>query len=71
MAKPKKKAELGTFSVPLEVGKLAGESFVQIDTRVDTGATCTALGGDLLERLGVDPIDKRLMPVPALLKRVV
>ena len=71
MVKPKKKAELGTFSVPLEVGNPAGKSFVQIDARVDTGATYTALGGDLLERLGVDPINKRLMPVTALLKRVV
>jgi clan AA aspartic protease len=59
MAKPKKKAELGTFSVPLEVGNLAGGSFVQIDALVDTGATYTVLGGDLLESLGVEPVDRR------------
>ena len=50
---------MGTFSVSLEVGNLAGGSFVQIDALVDTGATYTVLGGDLLERLGVEPVDRR------------
>ncbi len=50
---------MGTFSVPLEVGNLAGGNLVQIDALVDTGATYTVLGGDLLERLGVEPVDRR------------
>ena len=50
---------MGTFSVPLEVGNPAGGSFVRIDALVDTGATYTVLGGDLLERLGVEPVDPR------------
>lgn len=50
---------MGTFGVPIEVGNQTGDDFVEIDALVDTGATYTVLAGDLLERMGVEPVDRR------------
>ena len=46
---------MGTFSVSLQVGDLAGQNFIEIDALVDTGATYTVLPSETLDRLGVRP----------------
>ena len=46
---------VGTFSVPIEIGDERGERWEQLDALVDTGATYTQVAADLLERLGVTP----------------
>lgn len=45
---------MGTFRIPIEVGGPEGGRFETVDVLVDTGASYTALPGELLERLGVD-----------------
>jgi len=45
---------LGTFTVSIEVGDLAGRQFIQVTAIVDTGATYTTLPGSILDRLGVE-----------------
>jgi predicted aspartyl protease len=47
-------ALLGTFSVLIEVGDLAGRQFVQVTATMDTGATYTTLPGSILDRVGVE-----------------
>ena len=44
---------MGTFSVPIEVGDLAGRQFVRVTALVDTGSTYTSLPGPLLRRIGI------------------
>lgn len=44
---------MSTFSVPLEVGDLAGERFIALEAVVDTGASDTFLPGDVLDSLGI------------------
>jgi predicted aspartyl protease len=46
---------MGTFSVTLEVGNQAGDSYRAVEALVDTGATYTVLPGRLLRDLGVAP----------------
>ena len=50
---------VGTFSIPLQVGDLAGERFIEVQALVDTGATYTVLSDDLLAQLGIEPEDQR------------
>jgi len=45
---------MGTFTVPIQVGDLAGQNFVELDALVDTGSTYTVLSKDVLDRLGID-----------------
>ena len=45
---------LGTFTVSMQVGDLAGQRFVEIEALVDTGATYTVLPEDVLDQLGVE-----------------
>ena len=46
---------MGTFSVPIQVGDLIGQRFIEIEALVDTGSTCTFLPGSVLAQLGVTP----------------
>ncbi|MBM3943125.1 MAG: clan AA aspartic protease [SAR202 cluster bacterium] len=50
---------MGTFSVPIEVGDLAGRHFVAVDALVDTGANYTAIPASILESLGVARVGYR------------
>ena len=45
---------MGTFTVSIQVGDLAGQRFVDVDALVDTGATYTVLPEDVLDQLGVE-----------------
>ncbi len=45
---------MGTFTVSMQVGDLAGQQFIEIDAIVDTGATYTVLPEDVLDQLGVE-----------------
>mgnify|MGYP000064746392 CR=1 FL=1 len=49
---------MGTFSVILQVGDLAGRQFVDVQALVDTGASDTMLPQDLLRQLGIESIDR-------------
>ena len=49
---------MGTFSVTLQVGHLAGRQFVDIQALVDTGASDTMLPEDVLRQLGIETIDR-------------
>ena len=49
---------MGTFTVTLEVANLDGAEFVGVEALVDTGATHTLLGKDLLENLGIRPYEQ-------------
>ena len=46
---------MGTFSVTIQVGDLAGQNFVDQEALVDTGSSDTVLPRDLLEGLGITP----------------
>jgi len=46
---------VGTFSVPMEVGTLDGQSYETIEALVDTGASYTVAPASLLNRLGITP----------------
>ena len=50
---------MGAFSVPVQVGDLAGKRFITIEAVVDTGATHSVLPGELLERLGIGERGRR------------
>ena len=49
---------MGTFSVAVQVGDLAGRQFVEIEALVDTGASDAIVPRSLLSRLGIDVIDR-------------
>ena len=44
---------MGTFTVPIQIGDLAGRQFIDVTGLVDTGTTYATLPGSLLARLGV------------------
>jgi clan AA aspartic protease len=44
---------MGTFTVPIQIGSLAGGQFIDITALVDTGTTYATLPGSILTRLGV------------------
>ena len=44
---------MGTFTILLQVGDLAGQQFIDIKALVDTGATYTVLPKGLLDQLGI------------------
>ena len=46
---------MGTFSVGIEIGDVAGERFEEVVALVDTGATTTVIPGSALRRLGIAP----------------
>ena len=49
---------MGTFSVPLQVGDLQGQQFIEIEALVDTGASHTLLPRELLSALGVAVVEQ-------------
>ena len=63
---------MGTFSVVIQVGDMAGRQFIEVETLVDTGASDTMLPESILAQLGIDPItlcsfrlaDERLVEYP-------
>ena len=50
---------MGTFTVPLQVGDLAGQRFIEVEALVDTGATYTSVPGSLLNQLGIEVTERR------------
>ena len=50
---------MGTFTVPLQIGDLAGQRFIDVDALVDTGATYTSIPEGILTRLGVEIRESR------------
>ena len=46
---------MGTFSVKIEIGDLAGQTFEEMDALVDTGATATVVPSSVLRRIGIQP----------------
>lgn len=48
---------MGTFSVNIEVGDLSGREFRKLSATVDTSATYTVIPRNVLNGLGVEPID--------------
>lgn len=49
----RKVADVGTFTVPIQIGNLTRAQFTEVTALVDTGTTYTTLSGSLLARLGV------------------
>lgn len=45
---------MGTFTVSLQVGDLAGQQFIAVEALVDTGATYTSIPESTLAQLGVE-----------------
>lgn len=50
---------MGTFSYPVQVGRLDGGESQTIEALVDTGATWTWIPRPILERLGIIPTGRR------------
>ena len=50
---------MGTFTVALQVGDLAGRQFVDVEALVDTGATYTVLPTEVLTQLGIEQEGQR------------
>jgi clan AA aspartic protease len=50
---------MGTFSVPFQVGDLAGQRFAQVEALVDTGSSDTSVPENVLADLGIEPIGER------------
>ena len=50
---------MGTFTVSIQVGDLAGQDFVDIEALVDTGSTYTVLPQDVLDQLGIEQEGQR------------
>lgn len=46
---------MGTFTHPVEVGPLDGQSYEVVEALVDTGASYTVAPASLLRRLGITP----------------
>ena len=49
---------MGTFTVSIQVGDLAGGQFVQVEALVDTGSSDTVMPRDILEGLGIKVVDR-------------
>ena len=50
---------MGTFTVPIQLGNLAGGPFIDLTVLVDTGATYTTLPASMLTQLGIQPEGSR------------
>ena len=50
---------MGTFETTIEIGDPGGERYERLEALVDTGSTYTWVPGDLLRRLGVQPVGRR------------
>ena len=51
---------MGTFSVTIEVGDLAGQQFSELEALADTGATTTVIPASVLRGLGIRPTEKQV-----------
>jgi predicted aspartyl protease len=51
---------MGTFSVNIELQGMNGGESASVIALVDTGSSYTVLGGDFLEQLGIEPIERQL-----------
>lgn len=51
---------MGTFSVTIEVGDLAGRQFSELEALADTGATTTVIPASVLRELGIRPSKKQI-----------
>lgn len=49
---------MGTFSATIEIGDPRGERYEAMEALVDTGSSYTWAPRELLERLGVEPVDR-------------
>jgi clan AA aspartic protease len=49
---------VGTFSHPMEVGGLDGQSFEAVEALVDTGSSYTVIPASLLRGLGITPRER-------------
>ena len=49
---------MGTFTVQLQVAAPGGRQFVDVKALVDTGATHTLLPRDMLQRLGIESLER-------------
>jgi clan AA aspartic protease len=49
---------MGSFRVPIGIGPMEGDRFVDMEALVDTGATYTWVPSDVLEGLGVRPTEQ-------------
>ncbi len=45
---------MGTFTVPIQIGDLSGQRFVDMEALVDTGATYTSIPETTLAQLGIE-----------------
>ena len=50
---------MGTFTVSVQIGDLAGQQFVEVQALVDTGSTYTVLPNEVLEQLGINQEGQR------------
>ena len=50
---------MGTFSVPVQIGDLAGQNTIDLEALVDTGSTYTVLPKEPLDQLGIEPEGQR------------
>ena len=50
---------MGSFRVQIGIGNAAGDRFANVEALVDTGATYTWIPANLLEQLGVHPVEER------------
>ena len=53
--------QLGTFTVTIQVGGLAGRNFVDLEALVDTGSTYTVLPKETLDQLGIERKEQRTL----------
>ena len=45
---------MGSFTVPIQLGDLAGQRFIDLEALVDTGATYTSIPETTLAQLGIE-----------------
>ena len=50
---------MGTFTVAIQVGDLAGQQFIEMKALVDTGSTYTVLPREVLDQLGIEQEGQR------------
>ncbi len=49
---------MGVFTCPVRLDSMDGANSLEFEALVDTGASYTMVAASLLERLGVQPVDK-------------
>ena len=50
---------MGTFTIALQVGDLAGREFIDVEALVDTGSTYTSIPENTLAQLGIEIRESR------------